>query len=367
MREALASAAQQPLQVAARLTAEVAHQAEEGGRRLGHKDAAPADPCELYHECSVQMREQEQLRRTTAAAGVQAEKQEQANHGALAAAGGFSGKEGFPAARAATTSSQEADTLEQENSNGLAGVGQGEGRPDGKAAKMSSFLEDDVASSVPDMSAVRAAQKEGAGPYSGSAEPLVSDYGIQPQMPPATLSDRESRDTTASSSVSSPPVSMECLMHGMVISFWHACEPQRDQLLSAWQSDEPDISGSGMHTYKHYRVGKDVILRVEYISPKETKARTPQLTEIPCPFVHCFCKTESLTSLPRISLKPSSKTCYVQAVLLFLWIAETVGLAMLTQEFILKITDVRPSACLKLSAVTHRWLLKKRTCRSTKA
>ena len=38
------------------------------------------------------------------------------------------------------------------------------------------------------------------------------------------------------------------------------------------QSDGLDISGSGVHDYKHYRMGKDVITRVEYISSTQTKA-----------------------------------------------------------------------------------------------
>ena len=33
----------------------------------------------------------------------------------------------------------------------------------------------------------------------------------------------------------------------------------------------PDLSGSGDHSYRHYRIGKDVVLRLESISPKETK------------------------------------------------------------------------------------------------
>lgn len=39
----------------------------------------------------------------------------------------------------------------------------------------------------------------------------------------------------------------------------------------------------------------------------------------------------------------------MQGVLLFLWIAEIVGLAMLIQEFTLKMTDVRPSKCAPLT------------------
>ncbi|CAL8466201.1 g5737 [Coccomyxa elongata] len=201
MREALASAAQQPLHVAlhaARLTSEAVHQAEEGGRRLGHKDAADYDSSELYHESSVQMRNQEQQHRATTAPGVQAEEHKQASHGALTAAGGLPGKEGDAAASAASTTSQEAGNSEQEISHGLAENGRGEGRPDEKAMEMSASDEDDATSSVPGMSA----------------------------------------------------------------------------------SDGPDISGSGVHTYKHYR-----------------------------------------------------------GVLLFLWIAEIVGLTMLIQEFTLKMTD----------------------------
>lgn len=42
----------------------------------------------------------------------------------------------------------------------------------------------------------------------------------------------------------------------------------------AWlQSDGIDISGSGVHDYKHYRMEKDVILRLEYMSQKQTKVK----------------------------------------------------------------------------------------------
>lgn len=43
-------------------------------------------------------------------------------------------------------------------------------------------------------------------------------------------------------------------------------------LLCAWQSDGLDISGSGAHDFKHYRTGKDVVTRLEYISSTQTKA-----------------------------------------------------------------------------------------------
>lgn len=32
-----------------------------------------------------------------------------------------------------------------------------------------------------------------------------------------------------------------------------------------------DLSGSGAHSYRHYRVGKDVVLRLEYVSPEDTR------------------------------------------------------------------------------------------------
>ena len=195
MKEALASAAQQPLQVAARLTAAVANQAEEGGRRLGHKDAAPADPCEFYHECSVQMRKQEQYSCMSAAPGAQAEMQDQASDGALAAAGDSPG-EGIAGASAASPSCQEVANSEQENGHDLAGLG--------KASKMFAFLKEDAASSAPDMSNMRSAQKIGAGPCSG-IDPRASDYGIHLPLPTATLPDSDSHNTTASSLVSSPP------------------------------------------------------------------------------------------------------------------------------------------------------------------
>lgn len=48
-------------------------------------------------------------------------------------------------------------------------------------------------------------------------------------------------------------------------------------LLSAARSLQssglPDLSGSGEHSYRHYRIGKDVVLRLEYINPQETKVR----------------------------------------------------------------------------------------------
>ena len=33
----------------------------------------------------------------------------------------------------------------------------------------------------------------------------------------------------------------------------------------------PDLLGSSAHSYRHYRISKDVVLRLEYIGPKETK------------------------------------------------------------------------------------------------
>ena len=35
-----------------------------------------------------------------------------------------------------------------------------------------------------------------------------------------------------------------------------------------------DLSGSGAHSYRHYRVGKDIVLRLEYISPEDTRVTT---------------------------------------------------------------------------------------------
>ena len=45
-----------------------------------------------------------------------------------------------------------------------------------------------------------------------------------------------------------------------------------ETLLCAWQSDGLDISGSGAHDFRHYRTGKDVVTRLEYISSTQTKA-----------------------------------------------------------------------------------------------
>ncbi len=41
------------------------------------------------------------------------------------------------------------------------------------------------------------------------------------------------------------------------------------------QSDGVDISSSGNHDFKHYRLSKDVVLRLEYISAAQTKACNP--------------------------------------------------------------------------------------------
>ena len=35
----------------------------------------------------------------------------------------------------------------------------------------------------------------------------------------------------------------------------------------------PDLLGSGAHSYHHYRISKDVVLRLEFIGPKDTKVR----------------------------------------------------------------------------------------------
>ena len=39
----------------------------------------------------------------------------------------------------------------------------------------------------------------------------------------------------------------------------------------AQSSGIPDLLGSGAHSYHHYRISKDVVLRLEYIGPKDTK------------------------------------------------------------------------------------------------
>ena len=35
----------------------------------------------------------------------------------------------------------------------------------------------------------------------------------------------------------------------------------------------PDLLGSGAHSYHHYRISKDVVLRLEFIGPKDTKVQ----------------------------------------------------------------------------------------------
>ena len=48
----------------------------------------------------------------------------------------------------------------------------------------------------------------------------------------------------------------------------------------------PDLLGSGAHSYHHYRISKDVVLRLEFIGPKDTKVR------------HCAVRSDS----PRVSI-----------------------------------------------------------------
>ncbi|BDA51093.1 hypothetical protein COCOBI_17-3130 [Coccomyxa sp. Obi] len=108
MRGALASAAQQPLHVAARLTGEIMHQAEE-----------------------------------------------------VAASDGYPEKEGVSAASTASASSQEAGN--SEFSHGFAGAGRGDGCPDEKAAEMAVSFDGNVTSSVPGMSALDGPDISGSG------------------------------------------------------------------------------------------------------------------------------------------------------------------------------------------------------------
>ncbi len=42
-----------------------------------------------------------------------------------------------------------------------------------------------------------------------------------------------------------------------------------------------DLSGSGAHSYRHYRVGNNVILRLEFISPEDTRVSTSTCVQ-PC-------------------------------------------------------------------------------------
>jgi hypothetical protein len=51
-----------------------------------------------------------------------------------------------------------------------------------------------------------------------------------------------------------------------------------------------DISASGVHDFSHYRPGKDVFLRLEYIGASETKVRktpSPYSSRKKCLTVRC--------------------------------------------------------------------------------
>ncbi len=54
----------------------------------------------------------------------------------------------------------------------------------------------------------------------------------------------------------------------------------------------PDLSGSGDHSYRHYRIGKDIVLRLEAISPKETKVCT-RLTSLSDAAAHIWTSTST--------------------------------------------------------------------------
>lgn len=78
MRDAVSSAAQLPCQVAAGLTDRVVNHAE--GLWPGHRDKAPHDPSQLYHENSIQMRHHEQQYTERPAAAPQGEGHENISH-----------------------------------------------------------------------------------------------------------------------------------------------------------------------------------------------------------------------------------------------------------------------------------------------
>ncbi|BDA51087.1 hypothetical protein COCOBI_17-3070 [Coccomyxa sp. Obi] len=85
-------------------------------------------------------------------------------------------------------------------------------------------------------------------------------------------------------------------------------------------SDGLDITGSGIHDYKHYRLDKDVVLRLEYISANQTKAGTPG------------------QEAEEIGMADNMLQNF-KAVLIFLRSAEVVGNVMLIYEFVKKLTD----------------------------
>lgn len=50
------------------------------------------------------------------------------------------------------------------------------------------------------------------------------------------------------------------------------------RIAAVQSSGIPDLSGSGDHSYRHYKIGKAVVLRLESISPMETKVRVSSET-----------------------------------------------------------------------------------------
>ena len=76
-----------------------------------------------------------------------------------------------------------------------------------------------------------------------------------------------------------------------------------------------DLSGSGAHSYRHYRVGRDVVLRLEYISPEDTKVSTCMplmqscLSIIPGQHTqHVSCQYNSLHLLKALQRSCSART-----------------------------------------------------------
>ncbi|EIE21255.1 alpha/beta-hydrolase [Coccomyxa subellipsoidea C-169] len=251
MREALSHAAHLPFQMAAALTDEVAHQVEELG--ANHRVEPERISSQLYHEDSTQMRQQEKSDQHTAAAGLGAETPPQAHSNGVPRAGKVhSGSEIGPHPDASRHILQEQNTDTVQDGASTSPGNNSSPRPD----RCVRFVNEDRGSQVESLAA------EAAGNQPAVQQPTVASVVSQPE--PFRGKDGEEEAAQPGS-----PVSQSDSAQGTSLSS---------------SSDGLDISGSGVHDYKHYRMGKD-------------------------------------------------------AVLTFLWIIEIVGLAMLTQEFTLKLTD----------------------------
>ncbi len=170
MREALSHAAQLPVQMAAALTDEVAHQVEELG--ANHRVEPEQNVSQLYHEDSTQMKQQEKPDQHAAAAGLGAETPLQAHSNDVPQAGKVhSDRETGPHQEASRHTLQEQNTESVQNGASASPGSHSSLRPD----KCVRFVNEDRGLQVDSLAA------EAAGNQPAVQQPTVASVVSQPE------------------------------------------------------------------------------------------------------------------------------------------------------------------------------------------